>query len=38
MIMAFTIVTATLFVLMSIVIDIVYTFIDPRIRYGARRN
>lgn len=38
MIMAFTIVTATLFVIMSIVIDIAYTFIDPRIRYGARRN
>lgn len=38
MIMAFTIVSATLFVLMSVVIDVVYTFIDPRIRYGARRN
>jgi ABC-type dipeptide/oligopeptide/nickel transport system permease component len=38
MIMAFTIVTATAFVIMSIVIDIAYTFIDPRIRYGARRN
>jgi ABC-type dipeptide/oligopeptide/nickel transport system permease component len=38
MIMAFTIVTATAFVITSIVIDIAYTFIDPRIRYGSRRN
>jgi ABC-type dipeptide/oligopeptide/nickel transport system permease component len=38
MIMAFTIVTAASFVVMSIVIDIAYTFIDPRIRFGARRS
>jgi ABC-type dipeptide/oligopeptide/nickel transport system permease component len=38
MIMAFTIITATAFVMTSIFIDIAYTFIDPRIRYGARRN
>ncbi len=38
MIMAITIVTASAFVLMSIVIDVAYTFIDPRIRYGARRS
>ncbi|MGE0060056.1 MAG: ABC transporter permease [Dehalococcoidia bacterium] len=38
MIMAFTIVTATAFVIASIVVDILYTLIDPRIRYGARRN
>jgi len=38
MIMAFTIVGATAFVVMSIFIDIAYTFIDPRIRYGSRRN
>lgn len=38
MIMAFTIITATAFVMTSIFVDIGYTFIDPRIRYGARRN
>lgn len=36
MIMAFTILGTTTFVVAVIVIDIVYTMIDPRIRYGAR--
>jgi ABC-type dipeptide/oligopeptide/nickel transport system permease component len=36
MIMALTLVGTTAFVIMSIMVDIVYTFIDPRIRYGAR--
>ena len=36
MIMAITLVGATTFVLASIFIDIAYTIIDPRIRYGAR--
>ncbi len=38
MIMAIVIVAATAFVFTSILIDIGYTFIDPRIRYGARRS
>lgn len=38
MIMAFVIITASVFVIMSILIDIMYTYIDPRIRYGARRG
>jgi peptide/nickel transport system permease protein len=38
MIMAFTLIGATSFVLMSIFVDIIYTFIDPRIRYGDRRG
>jgi ABC-type dipeptide/oligopeptide/nickel transport system permease component len=33
--MAFTIITATAFVVMNIVVDIVYTIIDPRIRYES---
>ena len=36
MIMAITIIGATLFVLASIFIDIIYTFLDPRVRYGSR--
>ena len=36
MIMAVTLVGATTFVLMSIFVDIMYTLIDPRIRYGRR--
>ena len=36
MIMALTLVGTTAFVIMSIMVDIVYTFIDPRIKYGAR--
>jgi ABC-type dipeptide/oligopeptide/nickel transport system permease component len=36
MIMAVVIVGATTFVLATIVIDIAYTLIDPRIRYGRR--
>lgn len=35
-IMAVVLIGAVTFVLASIVIDVVYTFIDPRIRYGAR--
>jgi ABC-type dipeptide/oligopeptide/nickel transport system permease component len=38
MIMAITMLGATAFVTASIIIDIVYTFIDPRIRYGARNS
>lgn len=38
MIMALTLIGATSFVTASIVIDIAYTLIDPRIRYGARNN
>ena len=38
MILAITMIGATSFVLMSILIDIVYTFIDPRIRYDTRRS
>jgi peptide/nickel transport system permease protein len=38
MIMAITIIGASSFVFMTIVIDIAYTIIDPRIRYGARRS
>ena len=36
MIMAITLVGASVWVLVSIFVDIVYTFIDPRIRYGSR--
>ena len=36
MIMAITMLGATAFVLASIIVDIVYTFIDPRVRFGAR--
>jgi oligopeptide transport system permease protein len=36
LIMAITLVGATLFIMTSIFIDIAYTFIDPRIRYGSR--
>ncbi|MPZ49454.1 MAG: ABC transporter permease subunit [Dehalococcoidia bacterium] len=38
MIMAIVMLGAVTFVLASIVVDIVYTMIDPRIRYGARSN
>ena len=38
MIMAVTLVGAFSFVLASIAVDIAYTFIDPRVRYGARRD
>ena len=38
MIMAIVIIGASAFVMMSIAVDIIYVFIDPRIRYGARRN
>jgi peptide/nickel transport system permease protein len=36
MIMAITMIGAFTFVMASIVVDVVYTIIDPRIRYGAR--
>jgi peptide/nickel transport system permease protein len=36
MIMAITLIGTSLFVFMTIFIDIAYTFIDPRIRYGSR--
>jgi ABC-type dipeptide/oligopeptide/nickel transport system permease component len=36
MIMAVVLIGAVLFVLASIFVDVLYTFIDPRIRYGAR--
>jgi peptide/nickel transport system permease protein len=36
MIMAVVIIGAVLFVFASIVVDVLYTIIDPRIRYGAR--
>ena len=36
MIMALTLVGTTAFVVMSITVDIAYTFIDPRIKYGSR--
>jgi len=36
MIMALTLVGTTAFVIVSISVDIVYTLIDPRIRYGSR--
>jgi ABC-type dipeptide/oligopeptide/nickel transport system permease component len=36
MIMAVTIVGTTIWVIVSVMVDIIYTFIDPRIRYGAR--
>jgi ABC-type dipeptide/oligopeptide/nickel transport system permease component len=36
MIMAIVLIGASTFVIASIVIDIVYTLIDPRIRYGSR--
>jgi ABC-type dipeptide/oligopeptide/nickel transport system permease component len=38
MIMAIVMIGATVFVIASIVIDITYTFIDPRIRLGARSS
>jgi ABC-type dipeptide/oligopeptide/nickel transport system permease component len=38
MIMAITLIGATAFVLMSIFVDIMYTLIDPRIRYGSRNS
>jgi peptide/nickel transport system permease protein len=38
MILAITIIGASTFVMASIVVDIVYTIIDPRIRYGARSS
>jgi ABC-type dipeptide/oligopeptide/nickel transport system permease component len=38
MIMAITLIGATAFVLMSIFVDILYTIIDPRIRYGSRNR
>ena len=37
-IMAVVMLGAVTFVFASIVVDVVYTFIDPRIRYGARNN
>jgi ABC-type dipeptide/oligopeptide/nickel transport system permease component len=37
-IMAVVMLGAVTFVLASIVVDVVYTFIDPRIRYGAREH
>jgi peptide/nickel transport system permease protein len=37
-IMAVVLIGAVTFVMASIVVDVVYTFIDPRIRYGARDN
>lgn len=37
-IMAITMVLATAFIVANIVIDIVYTFIDPRIRYERQRT
>jgi peptide/nickel transport system permease protein len=36
MIMALTLVGTTTFVIGSVMVDMVYTFIDPRIRYGSR--
>jgi len=38
MIMAITMIGATLFVVATIFIDIAYTLIDPRIRYGSRNR
>jgi ABC-type dipeptide/oligopeptide/nickel transport system permease component len=38
MIMAITLIGTTTFVIASIAIDVAYTLIDPRIRYGARRS
>jgi len=38
MIMAVVIIGSTLYLLTSVIIDILYTFIDPRIRIGARNN
>ena len=35
-VLAFTLLTATLFIVVNALIDIVYIFIDPRIRYTAR--
>ena len=37
-IMAVVMIGAITFVMASIVVDVVYTFIDPRIRYGARER
>jgi ABC-type dipeptide/oligopeptide/nickel transport system permease component len=36
MIMAVVLVSATIFVLMTIVVDVMYTVIDPRVRLGSR--
>jgi peptide/nickel transport system permease protein len=38
MIMAIVLVGSTVFILATIVIDLMYTVIDPRIRLGARNN
>ncbi|HLF79612.1 MAG TPA: ABC transporter permease [Dehalococcoidia bacterium] len=38
LLLAITTIGATLFLVMTIVIDIAYTFIDPRIRYGSRNR
>jgi ABC-type dipeptide/oligopeptide/nickel transport system permease component len=38
MVMAVTLVGAVAFVLASIAVDISYTFIDPRVRFGTRRD
>jgi ABC-type dipeptide/oligopeptide/nickel transport system permease component len=38
MIMAITLIGAISFVFASIVVDVAYTFIDPRVRYGSRRG
>jgi ABC-type dipeptide/oligopeptide/nickel transport system permease component len=38
MIMAVVIIGSTLYLLMSVAVDILYTIIDPRIRIGARSN
>jgi oligopeptide transport system permease protein len=38
MLLAITMIGATLFLMMTIVIDVAYTFIDPRIRYGSRNR
>ena len=38
MILALVLVIATAFILINIVTDIAYTFIDPRIRFGSQGN
>ena len=38
MIMAITMTGAALFVIVSIFIDIAYTMVDPRVRYGSRNR
>lgn len=35
-VLAFTLLTATLFIVVNALIDVLYIFIDPRIRYSAR--